>query len=101
MIGSPASGTAVSSPTVTVSGIADAGSGVSSIVVGGQTVPVASDGAWTAEVPLSPGTNTITALATDGAGATAQAQLAVVYNPPPPRRLRWLRSSARSRGPRG
>ena len=82
---------------MTVSGIADAGSGVSSIVVGGQTVPVASNGGWTAQVPLSPGTNTITALATDGAGATAQAQVAVVYNaPPPPRR----RSSARFRGPR-
>jgi hypothetical protein len=84
VIGSPASGTAVSTPTVTVSGTADAGSGVNSIVVGGQTVPVASNGAWTAQVPLSPGTNTITALATDGAGATAQAQVAVVYNAPPP-----------------
>ncbi len=84
VIGSPASGTAVSSPSATVSGIATAGSGITSIVVGGQTVPVASDGAWTAQVPLSPGTNTITALATDGAGATAQAQLAVVYNAPPP-----------------
>jgi hypothetical protein len=84
VIGSPASGTAVSSPTTTVSGIADAGSGISSIVVGGQTVPVASSGAWTAQVPLSPGTNTITAVATDGAGATAQAQVAVVYNAPPP-----------------
>jgi len=47
-----------------------------SIVVGGQTVPVASNGGWTAQVPLSPGTNTITALATDGAGATAQANAA-------------------------
>ncbi len=84
VIGSPASGTTVSSPTVTVSGIADAGSGISSIAVGGQTVPVASTGAWTAQVPLSPGANTITALATDGAGATAQAQLAVLYNPPAP-----------------
>ena len=84
VIGSPASGTAVSSPSVTASGIVSAGSGITSLVVGGQSVPVASNGAWTAEVPLSPGTNTITALATDGAGATAQAQLAVVYNPPPP-----------------
>jgi hypothetical protein len=84
VIGSPASGTAVSSPTVTVSGTADAGSGINSIVVGGQTVPVASNGGWTAQVPLSPGTNTITALATDGAGATAQAQVAVVYNAPAP-----------------
>ena len=83
VIGSPAGGTTTSSPTVTVSGVTGAGSGIASLVVGGQQVPVAPDGSWTAQVPLSPGTNTITALATDGAGATAQEQVAVVYNPPP------------------
>jgi len=84
VIGSPVGGTTTSSPTATVSGVAGAGSGIASLVVGGQPVPVAPDGSWTAQVPLSPGTNTITALATDGAGATAQAQVAVVYSPPPP-----------------
>ena len=81
-----------------------AGSGITSLVVGGQSVPVGPTGLWTAQVPLSPGTNTITALATDGAGATAQAQIAVVYTPPPPaphadRRRRRL--GARFRRPRG
>lgn len=84
VIGPPVGGTTVSAPSTTLSGIASAGSGISSIVVGGQSVPVAPNGAWTAQVPLSPGTNTITAVLTDGAGATAQAQMAVVYNPPPP-----------------
>ncbi len=107
VIGSPASGTAVSTPTVTVSGVAAAGSGITALAVGGQTVPVGSNGAWTAQVPLSQGTNTITALATDAAGATAQAQMAVVYNPTSPlspasqRRRTRPRSSARCRGPRG
>lgn len=83
VIAPPAGGTSVSTATTTLSGIASAGSGIKSLLVGGQTVPVASNGAWTAQVPLSPGTNTITALATDAAGAIAQAQVAVVYNPPP------------------
>ena len=83
VIAPPAGGTTVSTATTTLSGIASAGSGIASLLVGGQTVPVASNGAWTAQVPLSPGTNTITAVATDAAGATARAQVAVVYNPPP------------------
>lgn len=82
VIGSPASGTTASSTTL--SGVASAGSGITSLAVDGQPVPVASDGAWTAQVPLVPGSNTITALATDRAGATAQAQVAVVYDPPIP-----------------
>jgi hypothetical protein len=84
VIAPPVGGTTVSTATATLSGITSAGSGITSLVVGGQVVPVASNGAWTAQVPLSPGTNTITALATDAAGATAQAQVAVVYDPPPP-----------------
>jgi hypothetical protein len=83
VIAPPAGGTSVSTATTTLSGITTSGSGIKSLLVGGQTVPVASNGAWIAQVPLSPGTNTITALATDAAGATAQAQVAVVYSPPP------------------
>lgn len=81
-ITSPADGTTVSTSTVSLSGIATAGSGITSLLVGGQAIPVAPGGAWSAQVPLSPGPNTITALATDGAGATAQAQMTVVYQPP-------------------
>jgi Glucodextranase, domain B/PASTA domain len=84
VIGSPAGGTTTSSATTTLSGIASAGSGIASLAVDGQSVPVASNGTWTAQVPLSPGTNTITAAVTDDAGASAQSQVAVVYNPPPP-----------------
>jgi glucodextranase-like protein/PASTA domain-containing protein len=83
-ISSPASGTTVSVPGVTLSGTTSAGSGIKSLIVGGQAISVASDGSWSAQVPLSPGANTITAVATDGAGATAQAQVTVVYQPPAP-----------------
>jgi Glucodextranase, domain B/PASTA domain len=83
-IASPADGATVSSASATLSGIATAGSGINSLIVGGQAVPVAPDGTWSAQVPLSPGANTITALATDGAGATTQAQVTVVYQPPAP-----------------
>lgn len=83
-IDSPASGTTVSSPTVSLSGTAVAGSGITSVSVGGQNVPVNQGGGWTADVPLDPGSNTITALATDAAGATVQTQLTVYYSPPAP-----------------
>lgn len=87
-INSPVSGATVTTPTVDVSGTASAGSGIVSLVVAGQTVPVGANGEWSTRVPLSPGANTITAGATDGAGAVAQAQVMVVYQvpqaPPPP-----------------
>jgi hypothetical protein len=83
-ITSPADGTTVSAANVTLTGTATAGSGIRSLVVGGQAVAVAQGGAWSVQVPLSPGANTITALVTDGAGATTQAQVTVVYQPPAP-----------------
>ena len=83
VIGSPAGGETASAATTTLSGSASAGSGITSLSVDGQTVPVASDGSWTVQVPLGSGTNMITAVATDAAGATAQAQVAVIYSPPP------------------
>ncbi len=81
-ITSPPSGTTVSTPTVMLAGTATAGSGVRSLVVGGQTVPVGPGGAWSASVALNPGANTITAIATDGAGASTEAEVTVVYQPP-------------------
>jgi hypothetical protein len=81
-IASPSNGATVSTPAVTVSGTANAGSGLKSLVVAGQQVNVASDGTWSAQVALSPGSNTITALATSDSGGTAQAQVSVVYQPP-------------------
>jgi hypothetical protein len=82
VISSPASGTVVGTPTATLSGIASAGSGIKSLLVAGQPVPVGPGGAWSAQVSLVPGSNTITALATDGAGATVQAQVTVLFQPP-------------------
>jgi Glucodextranase, domain B len=83
-ITSPANGTTVSAPTATLAGVAGAGSGISSLIVDGQSVAVGPGGAWTAQVPLNLGPNTITAVATDGAGASAQAHVTIVYRPPPP-----------------
>jgi hypothetical protein len=83
-ISSPATGTTVSTPNVTLTGIATSGSGIKSLVVAGQNVPLGADGAWSAQTTLSPGSNTITALATDAAGATTQAQVTIVYQPPTP-----------------
>ncbi len=81
-ITSPGGGSTVSTPSVTLAGTAGAGSGIKSLVVAGQAVPVDSAGAWSAQVPLNPGSNTITAVASDGAGASVQAQVTVVYQPP-------------------
>jgi len=81
-ITSPATGTTVSNPTLTLSGTVTSGSGIASLSVGGNSVSVGPGGAWSTQVTLSPGTSTITAQAIDGAGESAQAQVAVVYTPP-------------------
>ncbi len=81
-ITSVANGSTGSIPAATVTGTATAGSGIKSLVVAGQAVSVGSDGRWTALVPLSRGPNVITAVATDGAGATVQAHVTVVYQVP-------------------
>jgi hypothetical protein len=79
----PANGATVSTPSTTVTGTASAGAGIASLIVAGQAVSVAPGGAWTATVPLGPGSNTIAATLTDGFGATAEAQVTMVYQPPP------------------
>ena len=81
-ITSPATGTTVSNPTLTLSGTATSGSGITSLSVGGNRVSVGPGGAWSTQVTLSPGASTITAQAIDGAGESAQAEVAVVYSPP-------------------
>jgi glucodextranase-like protein/PASTA domain-containing protein len=85
-ITSTANGATTSASPVTVAGKATAGSGIHSVVVAGQTVPVEQDGTWSADVPLNPGSNTINILGTDAAGAIAQGQVTIVYQPPPPPR---------------
>ncbi|HUA70084.1 MAG TPA: hypothetical protein VMA96_03350 [Solirubrobacteraceae bacterium] len=79
LITSPAPTT--STPEVIVSGTAADANGVSSLTVNGQAVAVGPGGAWTATVPLTQGANTITAVATNVFGHTAQAQTTVTYTP--------------------
>jgi hypothetical protein len=81
-ITSQANGATVSTPSVTVSGTANAGSGIPSLFVAGSAVPVDRLGGWEANVPLSPGSNTIVATGTDATGANAQAQVTITYQPP-------------------
>ncbi|HYA10849.1 MAG TPA: Ig-like domain-containing protein [Thermoplasmata archaeon] len=78
---SPASGSTVSVPDVVVTGTAAVGS---TLVVDGYSVAVSSAGTFSVELPLSPGSNTITATATDSAGNTATRTLTVTYNNPVP-----------------
>lgn len=87
---SPADGATALAPPVTITGTATAGSGIASVVAAGQTVPVAPDGTWSANVALNPGSNTINILATDAAGASAQGQLTVLYQPPAPPPTPWV-----------
>jgi hypothetical protein len=73
-----------SPPLATVSGVASDATGLASVTVNGQLAAVGPGGAWSAAVPLSPGTNPITAVATNVFGNTAHAQDSVVYAKPGP-----------------
>jgi hypothetical protein len=78
-IDSPASDSTVASDTVTVIGKAVDDSGAVALKVNGIPTPVAPDGTWSQRVPLSAGGNTITAVATDPAGNSAQASETLNY----------------------
>jgi hypothetical protein len=78
-ITTPVNGSRSTTRTVTVSGAAVAGSGVSSLAVAGHAVAVGTNGAWSTGVRLAIGTNTIVASATDRAGRSASARVAVLY----------------------
>jgi hypothetical protein len=80
-ISAPANGASSSQSQVTISGTASDQTALSSLVVNGTSVQVAEDGTWSATVPLNVGSNTITALATNVFGHTAQAQISVAYVP--------------------
>ncbi|MEA2292452.1 MAG: hypothetical protein QOE86_91 [Solirubrobacteraceae bacterium] len=81
-ITSPSSGAVVTSDAVTVVGSASDNVGVSSLTVNGIPTAVNGDGSWSQRVPLSPGANTITAVAKDASGNSSQAQVPVTYSPP-------------------
>ncbi len=76
-ITSPANGSASASHDVVVSGTASDDSGAPSVAVNGIATPVQPDGSWSRHLDLPTGGNTITAVATDAAGNTAQAQTTV------------------------
>ncbi len=83
-IASPANGTTVSSPSVTVSGTVTDKRVITSFTVDGKPVSVAANGAWSTSVALNKGANTIKALATDQAGFSTEKSVSVTYTPPPP-----------------
>jgi hypothetical protein len=82
-ISSPASGTTVSTPNVTVSGSLSDPRAITSFTVDGQAVSVGAGGAWSTSVPLLEGSNTIKALAVDQAGLSAEKTVSVTYKPIP------------------
>lgn len=83
-IASPTSGTTVSTPNVAVSGTVTDTRAITSFTVDGQTVSVGAGGAWSTNVPLLVGANTIKALATDQAGFSTEKTVSVTYKPIPP-----------------
>lgn len=87
----PANNANVTSPSLAVAGTAsDSGrgnNGVSSVTVNGVsatggTASGANTANWSATVALTPGVNTITAVAKDAFNNTGQQQITVTYNPP-------------------
>ncbi len=100
-ITSPSSGASIVStaPDTTVTGTAGDGVAVSSLTVNGKAVPVGAGGAWSTSVALSPGTNTITAVATDQSGLTASSAVTVTYAKPiPPATASQLGNASGARG---
>ncbi len=83
-IASPANGTTVTTPSVTVSGTVTDTRVITSFTVAGKAVSVGAGGAWSASIPLTKGANTIKALATDQAGFSTEKSVSVTYAPVPP-----------------
>ncbi len=83
-IGKPANGETVSTPNVTVSGTASDSERTPTLTVDGKAVSVGAGGAWSTSVALSKGANTITAVATNQVGLTAEKTVSVTYTPTPP-----------------
>jgi hypothetical protein len=73
-ITSPANGASLSGGSVVVTGTASDNIGVTSLKVNGVPTSVNPDGTWSQRIDLPSGGQTITAVAADGAGNTAQAQ---------------------------
>lgn len=80
-ITSPAPNAVLSTATANVTGTASDDQPLSSITVNGASTPVNPNGTWTQSVPLNPGQNTITAVATDSGGNSTTVSENVVYAP--------------------
>lgn len=81
-ITSPARGTIAGDVhTVTVTGTATDDTAVTSVSVNGVAATFTTDGTWTAEVPVKPGTNLLHAIATDAQGNAGKESRAVVAGP--------------------
>lgn len=81
-ITSPARGTfAGDVHTVTVTGTATDDTAVTSVTVNGVAATFTTDGTWTAEVPVTAGTNLLHAIATDAQGNAGKESRAVVAGP--------------------
>lgn len=78
-ITSPPDGSTSRSASVIATGSASDPTGLKSLTVDGDQVPVGSDGSWSAPVQLHDGANTITAVATNREGATTSRQVTVSY----------------------
>ncbi len=76
----PANGAVVHKRSLVVSGKAVDAAGVA-LTVNGQATSVASNGAWLRQMNLTPGTNTVTAVATDPDGFMTQRQVSFTYVP--------------------
>jgi hypothetical protein len=76
-ITAPVNGSSTSSQRITATGTASADARL--VRVNGRSVPVLSDGTWSADIDLQPGANTVTAQAVDGEGLTAQDARTVTY----------------------
>jgi outer membrane protein assembly factor BamB len=79
-ITSPVSGATEHSTPITVNGTVTDTVAIASVTVNGVNATL-SNGSWSASVPLTSGSNTIKATATDGAGATGSASITVTYSP--------------------
>lgn len=80
-ISAPANGSSIvaASPTVTVSGNASDGVGLTSLTLNGKAVAVGAGGAWSIPVALAIGSNTLTATAVNQAGLASSTSVTVSY----------------------
>lgn len=80
-VDSPTNGAIVNASPVTVVGTVDDDRGVASVTVNGVAATIIGT-SFTAQVPVSEGANTLTALATDTSNNVASAGVTITYEPP-------------------